>query len=142
MHDWNSYIKKIYESPNVIDNIETFLTTKEVFSLEDIDFGVKCLENRKPKDIEWYKAKILKIWGHVLILHIHKLFNLVVKKGFPTPWTQNLIIPIFKSGDKNDPCNYHTIIIISLLAKLYGIILEKKINEWLEMRVLEGSIQP
>ena len=55
LHDWNSYLKKIYESPNVIDNFETLLTTKEVFSLEDIDFGVKHLTNGKAKDIEGYK---------------------------------------------------------------------------------------
>ena len=36
----------------VMDNFETLLTTKEVFSLEDIDFGVKHLENGKAKDIE------------------------------------------------------------------------------------------
>ena len=45
----------------------------------------------------------------------------------------NHIIPIFKSGDKNYPSNYHTIMIIPLLAKLYGIILEKKMNGWPEM---------
>ena len=54
-------------------------------------------------------------------------------KGFPTPWTQILIINIFKSGDKNDPSYYQTIMIIPLLDKLYSIILENKINEWLEM---------
>ena len=42
-------------------------------------------------------------------------------------------MPIFKSGDKNDPSNYQTIMISPLLAKLYGIILENKINELLEM---------
>ena len=77
--------------------------------------------------------EILQIGGSVLILHIHKLFNIAVKQGFPTPWTQSLIIPIYKSGDKNDPSNYQTIMISPLLAKLYGIILEKKINGWLEM---------
>ena len=54
-------------------------------------------------------------------------------QGFPTPWTKSLIIHIFKSGDKNDPSNYQTIMITPLLANLYGIILEKKINGWLEM---------
>ena len=58
----------------------------------------------------------------------------MVKQIFPTPWTQSLIIPIFKSGDKNNPSNYRNIMISHLLAKLYGIILEKKINEWLEMK--------
>lgn len=86
----------------------------------------------KAKDIEGYQAKILKIGGHVLIPHIHKLFNLAVKQGFPTPWTKSLIIPIFKSGDKNNPSNYRTIMISPLLAKLYGVILEKKMSIWLE----------
>jgi hypothetical protein len=45
---------------------------------------------------------------------------------------QSLILPIFKNGDKNIPSNYRTIMISSILAKLYGIILEKKISIWLE----------
>ena len=61
LHDWNSYFKKLYESPNVIDNFETLLTIEEVFSLEDIDFGVKRLANGKAKDIEGYQEEILKI---------------------------------------------------------------------------------
>ena len=79
---------------------------EEVFSLEDIYFGVKRLENGKAKDIEGYQAEILKNGGHVLIPHIHKLFNQAVKQGFPKPWTKSLIIPIFKSGDTNNPSNY------------------------------------
>jgi hypothetical protein len=45
---------------------------------------------------------------------------------------QNLIVPIFKNGDRNISSNYRTIMISPILAKLYGIILEKKINLWLE----------
>ena len=56
LHNWNSYLKKFYESPNSIDNFETLLTTEEIFSLEDIDFGVKRLGNGKAKDIEGYQA--------------------------------------------------------------------------------------
>ena len=105
---------------------------KGVFLLEDIDFGVKHLANGKCKDIEDCQVKILKIGGSILIPHIHKLFNLAVNQWFPTPWTQCLIIPIFKSGNKNDPSNYWTIMISPLLAMLYGIIFEKEINEWLK----------
>ena len=49
---WNSYLKTLYESSDIKDNIQTLLATKELFSLEDIDFGVKCLANGKAKDIE------------------------------------------------------------------------------------------
>lgn len=99
------------------------------------------MANGKAKDIEGYQAKILKIGGHVLIPHIHKLFNFVVKQGFPTPWTKGLIIPIFKSGDKNNPSNYWTIMISPLLAKLYGIILEKKMSIWLEKEGMRAKVQ-
>ena len=54
-HDWNSYLKNIYESPNVIENFETLLTMEEVFSLEYIDLGVKRMENGKDKDIKGYQ---------------------------------------------------------------------------------------
>ena len=54
LHNWNSYIQNIYESPNGIDNFEKMLTMKKVFSLEDIDFGFKPLANGKAKDIEGY----------------------------------------------------------------------------------------
>jgi hypothetical protein len=42
-------------------------------------FGVKWLVKGKAKDIEGYQDEILKIGGHVLIPHIHKLFNLAFK---------------------------------------------------------------
>jgi hypothetical protein len=63
LRDWNSYLKNIYESPDVMDNIQTLSTEEEVFSIEDIEFGVKWLAKGKAKDIEGYQAKILKIGG-------------------------------------------------------------------------------
>jgi hypothetical protein len=38
---WNSYLKNLYESYNVLDNIPRVSTNDEVFSIEDIKLGVK-----------------------------------------------------------------------------------------------------
>ena len=84
---------------------------------------------------------MLKIGELTLIPHIHKLFNIAVKQDFPTPWIRSLIILIFKSSNKNNPSNYYIIMINPLLAKLYGIILEKRINEWLEMEGTQFKCQ-
>jgi hypothetical protein len=86
----------------------------------------------KAKDIKGYQVEILKIGGPILIPHIHKLFNLAVKHGFPKPSTQSRIVPIFKSGDKINPSNYKTIMISPFLSKVYGSILENKISLWLD----------
>lgn len=66
------------------------------------------------------------------IPNIHKILNLVVNHGFYQLWMQSLIMPIFKNGDKRIPSNYMTIMISQILAKTYGIILENKLNLWLE----------
>jgi hypothetical protein len=115
-----------------METIPIVPTKQEVFSLDDIEFRVKHLANGKVKDIEGYQDETFKIKGAILIPHIHKIFNLVVKKSFPKPWMQSLIVPIFKNGDRNILSNYRTIMISSILANIYGIILENKINLWLE----------
>jgi hypothetical protein len=115
-----------------MDTIPIVHTKEEFFSLDDIEFGFKWLANGKAKDIEGYQAEIFKITGPILIHHMHQFFNLAVRQGFPKPWMQSLIVPIFKNGDNNVPSNYRTIMISPILAKLYEIVLEKKISIWLE----------
>ena len=73
----------------------------------------------------------------VLISHLHTLLNLVIKHGFPKLWTQSLIVPIFKNGDKSVPSNYKIIMINHILAKLYGLILERSLDFGLKTMVKE-----
>ena len=124
-----------------MDTIPIVPTKEEVFSLDDIEFEVKRLTNGKAKDIEGYQAETFKIGGPILIPHIHKIFNLAVKKGFPKPWMQSLIVPIFKNGEKNIPSNDRTIMINPILAKLYGIISKKNISLWIEIHGKTDKIQ-
>jgi hypothetical protein len=116
-----------------MDTSPIVLKRDEAFYLDDIEFGVERLANGKYNDIEDYQDEIFKIGGPILIPHIHKLFNLAVKQGFPKPYMQSLIVPIFKNGDRNIPSNYRTVMISPILANLYGVILEKKITLWIEI---------
>jgi hypothetical protein len=68
-----------------MDTIPIFPIEDVIFSLDDIEFGVKWLANGKAKDIEGYQDENFKIGGPILIPHIHNLFNLDVKQGFPKP---------------------------------------------------------
>jgi hypothetical protein len=115
-----------------METIPIVPTEDKVFSLDDIEFRVKQLANGKYKDIEGYQDENFKLRGPIFIPHIQKIFNLVVKQGFPNPLTQRRIVPIFKNEDRNILSNYRTNIISLILSKLYGIILEKKISLWLE----------
>lgn len=149
MRDWNSYLKKTYESPKVLGSIQTLVIKQQVFTVNDIEFGVEHLAKEKVKDNKGYQVEVLKTGGFVLIIHIHKIFKTVVKHEFPKAQTQSLIVFTFKIGDRNNLSNYRTIIISHVLTKLHEIYLEKEIGIWLgsqgkmakDKLVLEAIVQ-
>ena len=55
-------------------------------------------------------------------------------QGFPRGWTTSLAIPLFKSGDMNNPSNYRTIMINPLFTKLFSSIVENRISKWAEVK--------
>lgn len=95
---------------------------KEAFSLDDIEFGIKWTVKGKAKDIEGYQEEILKIGGPILIPHFHKLVHLVGEHVFLSLGLTSLFL--FLKMEIKNPCNYITIMISLLLAKLYGSILD------------------
>ena len=88
----------------------------------------------KAKDLVELQAEYLKWGSKTLVPHITRIFNNIIQQGFPTYWTTSLAIPLFKSGDANNPSNYRTIMINPLFAKLFGSMLENRISKWAEER--------
>ena len=65
--------------------------------------GIKKLGTGKEKYLDELKAEYLK-WGLKIISpHITKIFNNIIQQGFSTDWTISMEIPLFKSGDVNNP---------------------------------------
>ena len=99
-----------------------------------MEIGIKKLKTRKKKDLVELQAEYLK-WGrNTLAPHIRKIFNNIIQQGFPRDWTTSLAIPLFKSGDINNPSNYRTIMINPLFAKLFGSMVENRISKWAEVK--------
>ena len=57
LHEWNSYLKKLYDSSNFIDHFETLLTREEFFSLKDIDFRVSVWLMEKLRTLKVTRQK-------------------------------------------------------------------------------------
>ena len=62
-----------------------------------------------------------------------KIFNLIFSTGlFPDTWSQSLIIPIHKKGDKMNPDNYRGITLLSCFGKLFTSIINDRITKFVE----------
>ena len=65
----------------------------------------------------------------IIAPYICDIFNYIFDSGvFPDSWSDGLKIPLHKKGSKNDPNNYRGITLLSVLAKLFTTVLNKRIN--------------
>ena len=77
---------------------------------------------------------MLKWTGQEAHAYVHDMFNYALQHGMPYEWTTNQIKPLHKDGDVNNVNNYRTIMVGSLMAKLFGCIMESKLSVWAEKK--------
>ena len=59
------------------------------------------------------------------------LFNKILRSGtFPSQWTTDLVVPIYKKGDANETNNYRGITLISCFAKLFTPVINSRLKAW------------
>ena len=74
---------------------------------------------------------VIKILPPTWIMFITVLLNkLFLSSIYPQSWAIAKLFTIFKKGDKNLPSNYRGITIINCLAKLFDMILCKRLQLW------------
>ena len=57
------------------------------------------------------------------------MFNAVLNSGhFPEKWTEGIIIPLHKKGDKSDVNNYRGITLLSCLSKLFTSVVNNRLE--------------
>ena len=67
-------------------------------------------------------------------LSLVKLFKIVWRSECtPKDWARGIIVPIYKSGEKDNFDNYRGITLLSIVGKLYTTILNNRLSEWLKL---------
>lgn len=64
---------------------------------------------------------------------ICNMFNLALQYGMPYDWTTNWVKPLHKGGDVDNVGNYRTIMVGSIMGKLFGSDMEMKLGGWTEL---------
>uniref|UniRef100_A0A671YR74 ribonuclease H n=1 Tax=Sparus aurata TaxID=8175 RepID=A0A671YR74_SPAAU len=131
--------EKLKDLERVIKNYQTPLDYP-ITELE-LEDKLKILQPKTACGPDGILNEMLKYSSRKCKLAILKIFNLVLRVGhFPESWSEGLITPIFKNGDKFDPNNYRGICVSSNLGKLFGSILNSRIMDFLtEHSVLSKS---
>jgi len=79
--------------------------------------------------------------GELLHIPLLTTFNYFLAKGFPEALSIVVVHVLFKGGNASKFDNYKGITIGPILAKLFAMILNKRLNEWAEQHGLHAKGQ-
>ncbi len=113
------------------------------FIPEEIQKHTPCLKNGKACGLDAISNEFIKYSPRNMIDLLTKYFNLILETGLiPSDWCNGVIISIYKKkGDVRDPDNYRGITLLSCVGKLFTVLLNSRLSQYLESNRLLGEEQ-
>ena len=132
--------KEEHESNNVVQTqivnvVDDQHILNRIITENEIQSCINRLKSHKAPGLDNILNEYIKISADILMPIYLKIFNLIFSTGlFPDTWSQGLIIPIHKKGDKMNPDNYRGITLLSCFGKRFTSIINDRITNLLKMR--------
>jgi hypothetical protein len=93
-------------------------------SCEEIEGGLKYLKNNKAAGADSIAAELLKNGGPNLVGALHEVIQKAwTGETLPRRWTEGVLCPVYKKGDKLDCKNYRGICFLNVTYKVFAKIL-------------------
>ena len=109
---------------------------------EEVLLALRNLKPKKAAGPDCIIGEILKHAGLHIIPFFVRFFNVLFDNGvYPDQWTESIIQPLYKKGDANNPGNYRGISLSDTSSKVYGMIINKRIQMWVDENNLTGEQQ-
>ena len=120
-----------YVQENNCVNPAVYSELDKEFTQEELLASIKNLKGGKASGCDnllyEYVIETFDILGNVWV----KLFNAIFSSGhFPEKWTEGVIIPLHKKGNRDDVNNYRGITLLSCLGKIFTSVLNERLKSW------------
>jgi hypothetical protein len=89
---------------------------------------LKKLQRNKVAGLDGMKAEFILDAGELLHMPLLTTFNYFFEEGFPEALSIGVVHALFKRGDASKFDNYKGIIVGLVLAKLFAMILDKRLS--------------
>ncbi len=103
--------------------------------------ALKKLQKNKATGLDGMKAEFILDAGELLHMPLLTMFNCFLAEGFLEALSTQVVHAIFKGGDASKFNNYKEIMVGPILAKLFTMILDKRLNKWAEQHGLHAKGQ-
>ncbi len=103
--------------------------------------ALKKLQRNKAAGFDGVKAEFILDAGELLHMPLLTAFNYFLAEGFQEALSTRVVHAFFKGGDVSKLDNYKGITVGPILAKLFIMILDKRLSEWAEQHGLRAKGQ-
>lgn len=139
---FNAKVENLNQILSNSNNIKTFNLLDTIIKDKEILNSISKLKNNKASGLDTIRNEMLKIGASTFLPCLKKLFNLIFSSGFyPSSWAMGYISPIFKTGDNSKPDNYRGITITSNIGKLFNMVLNNRLDTFLEENQVITNVQ-
>jgi hypothetical protein len=101
----------------------------------------KKLPRNKAAGLDGMKIEFILDAGELLHMPLLTTFNCFLVEGFPKAFSTGVVHALFKGGDASKFDNYRGIMVGPILAKLFTMIFDKRLNEWVEQHGLHRKVK-
>jgi hypothetical protein len=102
---------------------------------------LKKLQRNKVVGFDGMKAEFILDAGELLHMPLLTAFNCFLAKGFREALSTGVVHAFFKGGDASKFDNYRGVTVGPIVAKLFVMILDKRLSEWAEQHGLRAKGQ-
>jgi len=141
--DWYDYIMTANKSEHTLSTTLTDKITQGLkhrsfneldfsFTLQEIQTAIQKLKNNKAVGLDLISNEMLKCLNEDSLLCLKNMLNKIyTSNDYPQSWCRGYIVNIHKKGSHFDPQNYRNITITSSLGKLFNLILNNRLQNYL-----------
>jgi hypothetical protein len=97
---------------------------------------LKKVQRNKVASLNGMKVEFILDVGELLHMPLLTTFNYFLEEGFSEALSTGMVHAFFKGGDASKFNNYRGITVMPILAKLFTMILDKRLSEWFEQHGL------
>jgi hypothetical protein len=154
--EWKNYLVKLFGPKDIafskqqemlnklknLENISIFNELNYIIKRSELDYALAKAKLNKAVGIDGISVEMLKYSSEKIKMTILALFNKIFSTGnYPKGWNLGYVSTLHKAGNKDNPDNYRCLTIISCLAKIFGTILNNRLQEFLEKHELLKNTQ-
>jgi hypothetical protein len=99
-------------------------------TLVELPQALKKLQRNEAISLDGMKSKFILDVGELLHMPLLTTFNCFLVEGFLEALSTWVVHALFKGGDVSEFHNYRGITVGPILAKLFIMILDQRLNEW------------